>query len=369
MKIGIIGLPQTGKKTLYEIVTKHKPPEKELALNKPVEGVAEIADPRFDKLVDIYQPKKQVRAKINIKLLPKMEIGADAKDDMLKEMSDCDVLCHIARAFKDDSVYHIHGSIDPKRDIDEVNAELILYDLMFIEKRLERINKEHKRSGSDEAMIKDKELLLKLKVHLEKEMPLRLLELRDEEKKAILSYQLATVKQMIVVLNVSEDDVNNTALFEKFRNEYASQNIYLIHTSAKVEDEISALESAEERKSFMDSIGITEPATDVLKRACIDALNLVSFFTVGSDEVRQWLITKGATAPKAAGAIHTDLERGFIRAEVIKYNDLLALGSPDLLRDSASLREHKVKEAGKFLVKGKDYVVEDGDIITIRFNV
>ncbi|MEK7449417.1 MAG: DUF933 domain-containing protein, partial [Planctomycetota bacterium] len=354
----IIGLPQTGKKTLYEILIPTKVGKKELVLNKPVEGVAEIADPRFDRLVDIYKPKKYARAKINIKLLPKIEIGADAKDDVLKEMSDTDVLCHIVRAFKNDSVYHIHGSIDPKRDIDEVNAELILYDLMFIEKRLERIEKEQKRSSSDQAVIKDKELLLKLKAHLEKEMPLRLLELNDEEKKAILNYRLVTVKQMIVVLNVAEDDVNNTALFEKFRNEYASQKIYLIQISAKVEDEISALESAEERKAFLESLGIAEPATDVLKRVCIEALNLVSFFTVGSDEVRQWLITRGATAPRAAGAIHTDLERGFIRAEVIKCADLFALGT-----------ESKVKEAGKFMVKGKDYVVEDGDIITIRFNV
>ncbi|MBI4713113.1 MAG: redox-regulated ATPase YchF [Planctomycetes bacterium] len=354
MKIGIIGLPQTGKKTLYEIVTGHPAL---CSAKSGIEGVAEIADPRFDKLVALYQPTKQVRAKINIKLLPKLEPGS-ASEPLFKEMSDTDVLVHIVRAFKDDSVYHIHGSIDPKRDIDEVNAELILYDLMFIEKRLERIDKEHKRSGSDEAMINDKELLLKLKAHLEKEMPLRLMELRDEEKKVILNYQLVTIKKMIVVLNVSEDDVNNTALFEKFRNEYAPQKIYLMHVSAKVEDEIAALESEKERKEFIDALGIVEPATEVFKRLCIEALNLVSFFTVRSDEVRQWLITKGATAPKAAGAIHTDLERGFIRAEIIKCADLFALGT-----------EHKVKEAGKLLVKGKDYIVEDGDIITIRFNV
>jgi GTP-binding protein YchF len=261
------------------------------------------------------------------------------------------------RAFRDDSVYHVDGSVDPKRDIDLINSELVLNDLIFIEKRLERLDKDIKKS-SDAAAKKDRELLLKLKAHLEKELPIRLLELDAEERKAIAHYPFITLKEMIIVLNVSEDDIKNTDLADRFRNDYKIFKIDLMQVSAKVEAEIALLETDEERRAFLEGLGIRESAVSALTQVCIKALDLISFFTVESDEVRQWTIRKGSLAHEAAGAIHSDLEKGFIRAEVIRYPDLEALGS-----------EEKVREAGKLYIKGKDYIVEDGDIINIRFNV
>lgn len=357
MKIGIIGLPKTGKKTLFEIITRHKINADEYSLGKPIEGVAEIIDPRFEKLAVMYKPEKLARAKINIVLLSKLEQGSLSEESIVKEINSVDVLCHVVRHFENDTVYHAKGSVDAKRDIDEVNSELILSDLMFVEKRLERIEKNLKRIN-DQNIIKEKEFLLKLKEHLNNEKPLRLIEIKPEEKKIISGYPLITLKEMIVVLNISEQDIKDTTIVEKFKKEYEHLRIYFIHISAKVEAEISSFESEQERKEFLNAIGIEEPVVDILKRVCIKALNLISFFGVGSDEVKQWLIKSDSTAPNAAGSIHSDLEKGFIKAEVMKYDDLIAYGSED-----------KLKEAGKYYLKGKDYIVEDGDILGIRFNV
>ncbi len=357
MKIGIIGLPQTGKKTLFELLTGHRISEKDLASNKPLVSLAEIKDPRFEDLVARYKPKKEVRARIDFALLPKLEKEAIAKGDIFKDIADADAVCHIVRAFRDDSVYHVEGSVDPYRDIDTVNAELVLNDLVFIEKRLERIDKSAKGSSA-EAEKKEKELLLKLKEYLEKETPLRLAPLNADEKKLIVSYPFITRKAMLMVLNISEADLADSSLAGKFRERYQNLKADVMAVSAKSEREIASFESEGERREFMEALGIKEPAINRLTRLSLKALDLISFFTVGQDEVRQWTLRAGSTAPQAAGAIHSDLEKGFIRAEVIKYADLAALGS-----------EEKVKEAGKFYLKGKDYTVEDGDILNIRFNV
>ncbi|MEK6646772.1 MAG: DUF933 domain-containing protein [Candidatus Firestonebacteria bacterium] len=357
MKIGIIGFTQAGKKTLFEIITQHKITENEIGSGKPIEGIAKIIDPRFEKLAIMYKPEKLVRARINIVLLPDFEQDSLLNEIVAKEINTIDALCHVVRQFESDSVYHVKGSVDAKRDIDEINSELILSDLMFIEKRLERIEKNLKRSN-DPIAIKEKEFLLKLKEHLNTEKPLRLLEIGQEEKKIISGYPFVTLKEMVVVLNVSEKDIKNTEMIEKFKKDYEHLNIYFMHISAKIESEIAAFESEQEKKEFLDATGIEEPAVDVLKRVCIKALNLISFFGVGSDEVKQWTIRAGSTAPNAAGAIHSDLEKGFIKAEVMKYDELITYGS-----------EEKLKEAGKYYLKGKDYIVEDGDILGIRFNV
>lgn len=357
MKIGLIGLPQVGKKTLFELLTNHKPSEKELVSGKPIKGVVEIRDNRFDKLVSIYKPKKEVKARIEIETLPKIEKDTIAKGDIFTDINELDAICHVARAFKDDSVYHIDGSVDAKRDIDFVNAELILHDLIFIEKRMERLDKTVKQT-KEEAAIKEREVLAKLKAHLDNTLPLRLLDISAEDKKMISSYPFVTRKDMIVVLNVSESDLKAPSLVNQLKNELAPVKIDVMQVSAKVESEIAGLESEEEKKEFLKDVGIEEPAINLLSRLCIKTLNLISFFTVGPDEVRQWPVRKGSSAPEAAGAIHSDLQKGFIRAEVMKYDDLMKLGGED-----------KVKEAGKYYVKGKDYIVEDGDIINIRFNV
>jgi len=357
MKIGIVGLPQTGKKTIFELLTNHKPSDNEIASGKPIKSIAEIKDERFDYLVSIYGPKKAVRARIDLEVLPRLEKDSIKKGDIFEEILDADAICHVVRAFADDTVYHIDGSVDPKRDIDAVNSELILHDLIFIEKRFERIDKKIKQT-KEEASLREKDLLMKLKSHLDQELPLRIMDLKPEEKKAISSYPFATRKEMIVVLNVSEWGLKDDALVGKLEGKYKSLKISVMRISAKVESEIAGLESEEERMEFLSAIGIKEPAINVLTRLYIRALNLISFFTVGQDEVRQWTVRAGSSAPEAAGVIHSDLEKGFIRSEVIKYDDLKSLGS-----------EERVKAGGKFYLKGKDYIVEDGDIINVRFNV
>ena len=348
MKIGMIGLPQVGKKALFELLTGHKPSENEAASGKPIHGVAEIRDGRFDYLVGLYKPKKNVRARIEIELLPKIEKDAIAQGGIFEDIAEVDALCHVVRAFKDDSIYHAAGSVDPKRDIDMVNSELLLHDLIFIEKRFERLDKKIKQT-KEEASIKEREILTKLKAHLDKELPLRTLALSADEKKLLTSYPLLTRKDIIIALNVGEGQLKEKPLVE---------GANIMQVSAKVEAEIAALDSEEERKAFLADMGIAEPAISLLTRLLLKTLNLISFFTVGQDEVRQWTVRKGSSAPEAAGAIHTDLQKGFIRAEVIKLNDIKELGS-----------EEAVKSSGKFLLKGKDYIVEDGDILSIRFNV
>ena len=357
MKIGLIGLPQTGKKTLFELLTGHTLSESEAASGKPVKSIAEIKDARFDDLVAMYAPKKAVRARIDVELLPKIEKDSIAKGTIFQDIEDTDAICHVVRAFKDDSIYHVDGSVDPKRDMDAINAELILYDLLFIEKRLERIDKKIKQT-KEEASIKEREILAKLKSQLDKELPLRLLTLNPEERKFISSYPFITGKEMIAALNVSEDDLKSKELIEKFKSDCDRLRISLMQVSAKVESEVAKLESDEERKDFFKELGIEESAVNILTRLLLKALNLISFFTVGADEVRQWTIKAGSSAPDAAGAIHSDLRKGFIRAEMIKYGELKELGS-----------EEALKSAGKFYLKGKDYMVEDGDILNIRFNV
>ena len=355
MKIGIIGLPQVGKKILFEVLTQQKSNTRDNSRDI-IPGVVRIKDPRFDKLVSMYSPKNEVPATIDISLLPKIEGKTVSSGEVFTKIADVDALCHIVRSFEDESIYHVEGSINPIRDIDTINSELILNDMIFIEKRLERIDKELSRK-KDTAREKDKEILLKLKAHLEKELPLRTMPLNEEENKVILACQFISMKPMIIVLNVGEEDIKDTDILDSVKQKYKDQQIETIHVSVKIEAEIAALPK-EEQKDFLSELGIEEPAINALTRSFYKTLGLISFFTIGKDEVREWMIRKNSTAPEAAGAIHTDMSRGFIRAQIIKYKDLISLGT-----------EAKVKEAGKCYVKGKEYIVEDGDIIDIRFNI
>ncbi len=356
MKIGIIGLPQTGKKTLFQILTGHVFTEHS-DQKKPAMGMADIIDQRFDTLVQMYKPKKQVRAKIDLELLPKLEKESIARGDIFKDIADVDGVCHVVRAFEDEAIYHVDGSIDPVRDIDMVGGELILHDLLFIEKRLERLEAQMKKL-KDEKQQKEHDMLVRFREHLEKEQPLRLLALSPDEDMLIRSYPFITLKQMILALNVADDGLGDMSIIEKLRTRCDTEKMEVMQVSAKMEAEIAALESEAERREFLKDLGIDEPALGQLTRLCLKALGLMSFFTVGEDEVRQWLVRKNATAPEAAGAIHSDLQRGFIRAEVFKYDDLLA-----------HKNEAGLKAAGKLYLKGKDYIVEEGDILNIRFKV
>ncbi|MBF0301826.1 MAG: redox-regulated ATPase YchF [Desulfamplus sp.] len=359
MKVGVIGLPQTGKKTLFQILTGSEVKEQS-GPPKPLPGTADILDTRFDKMVAMYSPKKEVRARVDLVLLPKMEQENISKGDIFRDIADMDAVCHVVRAFEDDAIYHASGSVDPLRDASMVNAELIMHDQIFVEKRIERIEQLIKKK-KDEDQQKELVLMKKMLEHLEQEKPLRLLELVPEEERLIRSYPFITRKEMIIAINVAEDDLsidNIHPLLEKFQDMCESDKMAVMVVSAKVESEIALLESDEEKAEFLATLGIKESALEVLTRLCLNALGLISFLTVGADEVRQWLVRRGSPAPVAAGVIHSDLQRGFIRAEVIKYDELLEYGS-----------EAELKKAGKFYVEGKEYIVQDGDILNIRFKV
>lgn len=353
MNIGIIGLPQTGKKTLFRLLTGRSVTDQ----SGVHVGTADIIDPRFDVLVDLYRPRKQVRAKIDFVLVPKLEKDAILKGDIFKDIVDTDAICHVVRAFQDNSIYHTHGSVDPVRDITMVNGELLLQDLLFVEKRLERLEAQLKKT-KNEHQHREHELLVKMKAHLEAERPLRLLSLSAEEEMLVRSYPFITRKEMIVLLNIGDQDLHSDELARRCAATCVSEKVEIMQVSAKIESEIAALESPAERAEFLQELGIAEPALGILTRLCLNALGLISFFTVGEDEVRQWLVRRGAHAPDAAGVIHTDLQRGFIRAEVMKYEELVA-----------HKNEAALKAAGKVYLKGKDYTVEDGDILNIRFKV
>lgn len=356
MKVGIIGLPQTGKKTLFQILTGNEIKEPSKAF-KPVPGAADILDSRFNTLVDMYEPKKNVRARIDLVLLPKMEAETISKGEIFKDIADMDAICHVVRAFEDDAIYHAQGSVDAVRDYEMVNSELIMHDQIFVEKRIERLAAMVKKI-KDEDQQKELVLMNKLKDFLESEKPLRLIELTDDEEKMIRSYPFITRKKLVIAVNVSEDDLENEAILSSFKQSCESLMIEVMLVSAKVEAEIALLDTQEEKQEFLQELGIKETALESLTKLCLKSLNLISFFTVGKDEVRQWLVRNGSRAPKAAGVIHSDLERGFIRAEVFKYAELMDAGS-----------EAELKKAGKIYIEGKEYVVEDGDILNIRFSV
>jgi GTP-binding protein YchF len=356
MKVGIIGLPQTGKKTLFQILTGKELKEQGGA-PKPIPGTADILDPRFDTLVGMYKPKKEARARVDLELLPKMEQEAIVKGGIFQDISDLDAICHVVRAFEDASVYHAEGSVDPVRDAEMVSSELLMHDQMFVEKRIERIEKMLKKKSEKEA-VEELALMQKILAHLEQELPLRLMEFTEEEDFTIRSYPFITRKEMILAINVSEDSLGDENFLDPFKGLCERQRMKVMKVSAQVEAEIALFESLEEREEFLVDLGIEETALGVLTRLCLEVLGLISFFTVGEDEVRQWLVRRDSPAPVAAGVIHSDLQRGFIRAEVFKYDELIELGS-----------EAELKKAGKFHVEGKDYTVVDGDILNIRFKV
>ena len=357
MKIGIMALPQSGRRTLFTLLTGDAAAAARPEGKDAITGVAPVLDPRFDKLAGMFHPKKETRARTTVELIPPLEENAVKEGAVFRDIAGTDALCLVARDFADGSVYHVKGSVDALRDIDAVMGELLLHDLLLVEKRLERIAEGKKRSR-DERAEKEEPVLSRMRDHLDRDLPLRTMALSDEERKLLAGYSFITMKEMIIVLNAGEDAMTDNSRVDAVRARYAACAVSVVKLSARLEAEIAALDSAEERDAFMKEAGITETALSLLTRTLLSSLGLISFFTVGEDEVRQWMIRRGAPAPEAAGAIHSDIQRGFIRAEVMKYDDLVSLGS-----------EEAVKKAGKHLLMGKDYVVEDGDIISFRFNV
>ena len=355
MKLGLIGFPQVGKRTLFRLLTgKESEPENGKG---EAQGLARVRDERFDRLVEIYRPRLETPAQIEFSLLPDLGKQAERNTRIWGLLEKVDVICHLVRIFPEETVFHVAGSIDPGRDIAALNGELQLNDLLFIEKRIERLEKERGRNGDARRSAQEKELLIRMKDHLETDRFLSTFPFTDEEQKLVSGYIFLTRKPMILILNVGEEQLNEAGLIDQLAADFAGQAFQWIAVSAKIEEELSRLDE-EDRQAFLEELKIVHPALDKLTLVCFSTLGLISFFTVGPDEVRAWTNRKESLAPQAARVIHSDIERGFIRAEVIKYEDLIHLGN-----------EQKVREAGKLLQKGRDYVVEDGDIINFLFNV
>jgi len=355
MKIGIIGLPQVGKKTLFELLTGEKTRDQAFCTSQEIKiGAAGIRDARFDRLVEMYNPQKSVPSTIDVILLPKFDKEAVTSGEFLKSLEKCDALCHIVRAFGDESVFHVEGSVDPVRDIENVYAELILSDLILVEKRIERISQDQKKGVSNPNQGKEKDILLNMKKLLDENLPLINFQISDDDKKLMSTYQFLTKKPMIIVLNIDDDKIADHALENQIKEKYNNYGAKVMQTSAKIEAELSLLDF-QEREAFLKDLNIKESTLNQLSALYFDALGLISFFTVGPDEVRAWTTRKNSSAPEAAGAIHSDLQRGFIRAEIMKCAELFESGG-----------EVKLKEAGKLMLKGKDYVVQDGDVIEFK---
>ncbi len=355
MKLGLVGFPQVGKRTLFRLLTGKEPNSEGKKGNGL--GLAKVRDTRFDRLVEIYTPRQETPAHIEFLLLPDLDLETSRNEQSLRSLEHVDVICHLVRTFQDDTVFHIHGTVDPHRDILLFNEELLLNDLLFIEKRLERLEKENNKKRDVQKVAMETDLLTRMRVHLETGRFLRNFLLTEAEEKLVSSYPLLTRKAVIIVLNVGEPEVGEQDLVGKLRETFREQDFQWIAVSAKIEQELCQLDTAE-RQGFLEELQLDQPALDRLTMLCYKTLGLISFFTVGPDEVRAWTNRQGSLAPQAAGVIHSDFERGFIRAEVMKYKDLIKLGS-----------EQKVREVGKYMQKGRDYVVEDGDIINFLFNI
>ena len=362
MKVAIIGLPQSGKTTIFNALTRGKA---EVAAHSPALapniGVAKVSDSRLSTLESVFQPKKTIPAEVtyvdivgSIKGFGKEGAGGE----FLNYLTTADALLQVVRNFEDDKVPHPEGSIDPKRDMAALDLELAISDLAIMERRLEKLETGLKgaKAAERESYLKEQSLLQKVKGELEKDKPIRVQGLGKEELNMLANYQFLTAKPMLAVLNIGEQQIPQASQLEGRISSLYPQ-FAVVALCGKLEMELAQLSDPEARE-FREAMGLSKPALDRVIDLSYRLLGLVSFFTTVSSELKAWTVPGGTPAPKAAGKIHSDMERGFIRAEVMKYNDFIDLGS-----------EHKVKEAGKFHIEGKNYIVEDGDILHIRFNV
>ena len=347
MKIAILGIPQAGKKTLFSLLTKKSLPEF-LKTGETLKGLAKVHDIRVEELTKMYNPKKTIFAETELVLCPDIEMGSN-NYSWLNEARMADLLCFVIRDFISDDVFHPEGSIDSLRDIDNIKAEIILSDLALIETRLERIKKEKVKKKQGAKQLTEEKTLEKFKLVLEDDKFLNTMTLSKDEMDSIQSLNFITLKTILWCNNIHEDNIAD--LYQK-----SSGDIFYI--SALIEKEISEIEDEGERVEYMEELSISEAGINRLNQTAYDLLGLMSFYTVGEDEVRAWTIKKETFAPKAGGKIHSDIERGFIRVEVMKYDDLLCAKD-----------EQTLKAQGKMGTKGKDYIISDGDICHFLFNV
>lgn len=362
MKVAIIGIPRSGKTTIFNALTRGKA---EVAAYSPTLapniGVAKVSDPRFSVLEGIFQPKKTVPAEVSyidiagsIKSFGKEGAGGE----FLNYLTTADALLQVVRAFEDDKVPHPEGSIEPRRDIASLDLELAISDLAIIERRLEKLETSLKaaKAAERESYLKEQLLLQKIKVELEKDKPIRIQGLTKEELKMLANYQFLTAKPMLVVLNIGEEQITQAS---ELAGEISSlyPQFAVVALCGKLEMELAQLADAESRE-FREAMGLSEPALDRVIDLSYNLLGLISFFTTVSSELKAWTIPDGTPAQKAAGKIHSDMERGFIRAEVISYSDLESCGNITEARKRGLLR-----------TEGKNYIIHDGDVVTFLFNV